>query len=128
MKTNTATLDVSAISLSCLCLIHCLALPFLVVLLPIAGVFAEEWVHQLLVLLALPVTMLAIVSSWSNERNGLFIFGAVCGLALLLAAAFVEALHDLEILLTTIGAVTLALAHVWRWRMRSAQSAEAVSS
>ena len=127
MNTKTSFLDFSAISLSCLCLIHCLALPFVVALLPIVGIFAEEWVHQVLVLLAVPVTTFAILSSWSNERNSLFIFGAVCGLALLLAAAFVEALHDMEVLLTTIGALTLALSHVWRWRVRSGRRVEAVN-
>ncbi len=117
---RTSVLDVSAISLSSLCLVHCLALPLLAATLPLAGVLSEaEWVHQLMALLALPVTLSVIVFSANHRLDAAFLLLALSGLALLLAAAFVEALHDHEVALTTLGALSLAAAHGWRWYGRS---------
>lgn len=121
MKANASILDGSAVGLSFMCLIHCLALPVISAFLPLAGVLAEiEWIHKLLVLIALPVTVLAITRHRKTRVAFSFIIPAVLGLALLLAAAFVEELHDFETLLTTIGAILLASAHVWRWANRNA--------
>ena len=50
--------DAVAISLSGLCLIHCLALPVLTGFLPLMGAWAEaEWVHLGFVGLAVPVSI-----------------------------------------------------------------------
>lgn len=121
MKANTSILDASAIGLSSMCLIHCLALPVMSAFLPLAGVWAEaEWIHQLLVLIALPITGMAIAQSLKTGVRILFIVPAVIGLSLLFAAGFVEQLHDFETQLTTIGAILLAAAHIWRWTRETA--------
>jgi chromate transport protein ChrA len=113
---SSPTLDASAIGLSGLCLIHCLALPVLTAFLPIAGTLSEaEWIHKLLVLLALPVSGIVIRTSLRTGRNTAFIVYAVAGLVLLVGAAFIEALHDLETPLTVIGAALLAGAHGYRF-------------
>lgn len=89
--------------------------------LPLAGVLAEaEWIHQLLVLIALPITALAIMRHRKTRVSFSFIAPAILGLSLLLAAAFVESLHDFETQLTTTGAIVLAAAHTWRWVRRNA--------
>ena len=114
--TSSSTLDVSAIGLSSLCLIHCLALPVLTAVLPVAGVLAEaEWIHKLLVLLALPVSSVVIWTSLRAERNFVFIGCVAAGLALLVGAAFIEVLHDVETPLTVAGAGLLAGAHGYRF-------------
>lgn len=118
MNTNasTSTLDASAIGLSGLCLIHCLALPVFTAVLPIAGTLAEaEWIHKLLVLLALPVSGLVVWTSLKTEQNILLIGCITAGLALLLGAVFIEVLHDVETLLTVAGASLLASAHGYRF-------------
>ncbi|MEM9618879.1 MAG: MerC domain-containing protein [Pseudomonadota bacterium] len=121
MKANAPTLDAAAVGLSFMCLIHCLALPVISAFLPLASVLAEaEWVHQFLVLIALPITALAIARHRKSRVRFSFIIPAVIGLVLLLAAGFVESLHDSETQLTMIGAMLLALAHAWRWAHRSA--------
>lgn len=113
---SSSTLDASAIGLSGLCLIHCLALPVLTAVLPVAGVLAEaEWIHKLLVLLALPVSGLVIWTGLRTERNAVFIGCVVAGLALLIGAAFFEVLHDVETPLTVAGAGLLASAHGYRF-------------
>ncbi|MEM8985213.1 MAG: MerC domain-containing protein [Pseudomonadota bacterium] len=121
MKATDSTLDASATSLSVMCLIHCLLLPVIAAVLPLAGVLAEmEWIHKALALAALPITALAIARHQAGKINFIFILLAVLGLCLLLAAGFIEELHDFETQLTTVGAISLATAHIWRWMNRTA--------
>ncbi|MFY8100675.1 MAG: MerC domain-containing protein, partial [Allorhizobium sp.] len=79
--------DGVAMSLSGLCLLHCLALPVLAVGLPFLSVVAEaEWVHWLLVALAVPASALALLGS-DGRRAGPLVLGATLGLSLLIAGA-----------------------------------------
>jgi hypothetical protein len=113
---RAAAIDASAMTLSGLCLIHCLLLPLVAVSLPVAGVLAEaEWVHKAFVAAALPISGFAIARSWNRPSAAGFAWLALTGLALLCAGAFVEPLHDHETALTVLGAVILAGAHLWRW-------------
>ncbi|MEM7329882.1 MAG: MerC domain-containing protein [Pseudomonadota bacterium] len=110
---GAAVIDGSAIVLSSLCLIHCLALPLLSAILPIAGVWAEaEWLHKAFVIAALPFSLIGLQSKRVSWATSVLI---VSGLAMLLAGAFVEALHDYETLLTVAGALVLATGHIMRW-------------
>ena len=123
-RAQTARLaDVSAISLSALCLIHCLALPMLAATFPVAASVAEaEWLHKLFALAALPISGWVILREQAGRRAAGFTPLALGGLALLLAAAFVEALHDFETTLTVTGAALLAGAHILRWRRFTSKS------
>jgi len=110
-------LDASAMTLSGLCLIHCLALPVLAVSLPVLGVWAEaEWVHQAFVVFAGLISGGLIIQSLLRQKGWVFPSLALMGLCLLATGAFVEALHDHETVLTVCGALILALAHFIRWR------------
>jgi MerC mercury resistance protein len=109
--------DAVAVSLSGLCLVHCLALPVLGSILPLTSAVAEaEWLHKALVMLAVPVALLA----FANTRRTLarWIFGSVAtlGSTLLVAGAFVEPWHAYETQLTVAGACCLAGAHLYRWQ------------
>ena len=111
------SLDGAAIGVSTLCIIHCLALPVLVVLLPALAVVSElEWVHRALVLVAVPVSLFAMMRLQGVEGRHLISALIVVGLSLLIAGAFVHALHDYEVMLTVAGALVLSVAHIWRWR------------
>jgi len=116
-----AAIHAPAITLSVLCLIHCLALPVLAVSLPVLTGLAEmHWLHKGFALLAFPISGLAI---WQCLRSGrshrLFIGLALLGLALLGIGSFShEISHDLEpyeTLLVSIGGITLASAHLTHW-------------
>ena len=108
MNTTTARLlDGSAIGLSGLCLIHCLALPFAAAFVPLLGVWSEaEWVHLAVVILAAPLSAGALLLS--RPRNAAAIGLALPGLALLVAAL---AAHAVETVLTVAGGMALAAAH-----------------
>lgn len=110
---RAAAIDGVAISLSGLCLIHCLALPVVSAVLPVAGSWAEiEWIHKAFVVAALPFSLLALAS----ERATGIIGGLIAsGFVLLAAAAFAEPLHDHETALTLLGALLLASGHALRW-------------
>lgn len=109
-------LDASAISLSTLCLIHCLVLPLLTGLVPMLAAAHElAWLHRAFVCLALPITGLAV---WQNMRmpaSKRFATMATTGLVLLLLGAFAPLSHALETSLTVAGGLCLAVAHGLRW-------------
>ena len=105
-------LDIASMGLSGLCVIHCLALPFLVAFLPVIGVFTDnDWVHPILVMIAAPLSLWAIISSnaWRKWRVSALV---VVGLAMLGLAAFVDAFQPIEVAMSVIGASCIAAAHL----------------
>ncbi len=115
-SSGSTLIDVSAVSFSALCLIHCLAIPVLGAILP-AGIawFESEWVHRLAVMATLPISGYAIRTSLIAREGLVFSIAATTGLTLLMCAAFVEPLHDVETSLTVFGALILAFSHIARW-------------
>ena len=113
---SRSLLDASAISLSGLCLIHCLALPLVAALSPaFAALAGAEWVHTVLVGIAAPLSALAL-----QRRGQRFpvIAAALLGLALLALGAFGWPRPELETPLTVAGGLVLAAAHLANWRGR----------
>lgn len=113
-------LDLSAVSLSALCLAHCLALPALSLLLPVLGLWAQaEWVHVLFVVLAAPIAVLAFVDRRAWRPHSWPLLGlALVGLALMLFGATGFVGPALERLTTVLGGIFLALAHLGNLRRR----------
>jgi len=122
MKNAAALFDASAVALSGLCLLHCLALPLLAALLPLFGAWSEaEWVHGVFVLIAAPLTSYAL---WRAHRHrplpaALWLL-AGSGLALLLAGASGSLGERAETPLTIAGSLALASAHLWNAARRHA--------
>ncbi len=110
---NGAFADRFGMSVAGLCLIHCLLLPALAAVLPMLGVVAEaEWLHRLFVVMAIPVSLWAVVSRWSQKNGALFAVVIALGLGLLGSATVVE---PLEVPLTVAGGVILFTAHAAWW-------------
>lgn len=110
------TLDMCAASLSILCLLHCLLLPIAVAVLPLAAGLAEaEWLHKVLVLMAVPVSVIATARAWGMSYFPAFAALSSAGLLLLAGAAFIPAAESSETVITVIGATVLALSHIFRW-------------
>lgn len=113
-------LDLSAVGLSALCLVHCLALPGLALLLPVLGFWAQaEWVHVAFILVAAPVAVLAFIDlkTW-RPRSRPMIAVAAAGLTLMLAGALEFPVAGYERPLTVLGGLLLAGAHIANWRRR----------
>ena len=86
--------DKLSICLSVCCILHCIALPFLILLIPsVASLWInDESVHIVLVLLAIPISLFAMSVSLRKHYNYKCIALAVIGLALLVLAIF---MHDI---------------------------------
>jgi hypothetical protein len=106
-------LDASAIGLSVLCVAHCLALPILAASSPAFSDWAgSEWVHAVVILVAAPLSALAL---WHPGQSRLVIGLGIVGVLLLgLGLAHWPAGIG-ETALTVAGSLALGLAHLRNW-------------
>ena len=84
--------DKLSISLSLCCILHCIALPVIILMIPS---FASLWinnekVHVILVLFAVPISLFAMAKSLRVHHNYKCISLAVIGLSLLVVAIFMH--------------------------------------
>jgi MerC mercury resistance protein len=123
MKEAGSWFDRGAIGVSILCMVHCLALPVLVVLFPfgIFAVLAENHWHWLFLALAAPISLLAFLRTSPHIRSPVFAVGMVLGIVLLAIGVWVDD-HDQQIFFTVLGAISLLAAHVYNLRRLSAQT------
>jgi peptidoglycan/LPS O-acetylase OafA/YrhL len=118
MSRPAPTLDRLAIGVSMFCLVHCLAAPLLVVLLPVmAGtLLADESFHLVLLFAVLPTSLAALWTGCRRHRDrSVLILGAL-GLVVLGVAAFRgrELVGETgEKLLTVCGSLLIVAGH-WR--------------
>lgn len=105
-------IDASAIALSAVCVVHCLALPLLLTLTPVLSLhwLREEHFHWLLLLLALPLSLLGL---WHGfQRHASWLVPALGALGLgLMAYDLLPAHDDHAHGLTLFGVLLVALAH-----------------
>jgi len=122
MKKQPINFDKLSIGLSFLCALHCLALPFAVVLIPslIALPLADEAFHKWMVFIVLPISLFALTMGCKgHKRYRVLLVGGV-GLTILAGAAFFG--HDLlghnaEKVLTLIGTSIIAIGHYWNYKL-----------
>ena len=116
---DAGRLDQAAICLSGACLLHCLALPVLMVFAPwiTLGIFGEKWFHLALVVFVVPISLLAFRTGLRQHGNRRILLPGLSGLALVAVAAIMEfahiGSHELAAGITSIGGVLLIVAH-WR--------------
>lgn len=121
-------LDLSAVSISALCLAHCLALPVLAAMLPLANaVVQSEWVHAVFVLIAAPLSALALLHGGARHRAPTpWLALAGLGLALLALGAIGWPDRDWETPITVMGSLCLATVHLWNWRRHALSTSRAM--
>ncbi|WP_172593153.1 MerC domain-containing protein [Altererythrobacter sp. B11] len=114
---SLSRLDRLGMAVSSLCLVHCLALPVLTALLPFfaAELPGDEWIHPLLLGLALPVTGLALLRGWLRHRLARPAALGAAGLAII-ASALLAPHGVAESALTVVGGLLVVWAHVLNWR------------
>jgi len=109
--------DRFAVSVSVLCLAHCLLLPILIVALPTLGqsIIASETVHLWLVYAVIPTSLFALgVGCKQHKRFSFMLFGLL-GLSFLVLGVAVESIgldHHWEQPFTVTGALFIAFAHI----------------
>ena len=106
------TSDKLAISLSAACVIHCLFAPTLIVFAYSFLSFSveSEIVHYIILLLALPISALALILGYRNHKVLSFLMIGIAGLSLMLLAVLLGE-GTSEKVLTVIGSSIVAYAH-----------------
>jgi len=116
MKTAQELTDKLSIALSMLCAIHCLVLPFILVILPSLAVLQlqDESFHLWMLYAVLPISIFALTMGCKKHKRYQLL--AVGGTGLLLMVLAVTLGHDLlgeigEKGLTLVGAILVATGH-----------------
>ena len=106
------TSDKLAISLSAACVIHCLFAPTLIIFAYSFLSFSveSELVHYIILILALPISVLALILGYRNHKVLSFLVIGIAGLSLMLLAVLLGE-GTSEKVLTVIGSCTVAYAH-----------------
>ncbi len=117
LDAHLSRLDRWGIVISSVCLVHCLALPLIIALLPAitSSLPPDSWVHPVLIGLAVPVTGGALWRGYSVHRRGRPALIGCAGLGLIgTALLFRDTLA--EPVLTVAGGALVACAHILNWR------------
>jgi hypothetical protein len=107
-------LDKAAVTLSGLCLVHCLALPVVLAALPFFNELSTDHLHAEMLVIVLPVSLFALLSGFRRHRNSLVMALGAAGLVLLtVGGTYVHGRYGLSAdrALTIAGSLVLAVAH-----------------
>jgi len=111
---TTGWLDGAAVTLSALCLVHCLALPFVVAGVPFLAQYSEGHLHAQVLIIVLPLSVLALGLGYRRHSDVRILMAGALGMLLLVIGATV-AHSQLGIvadrIFTISGSLTLATAH-----------------
>jgi len=115
-------LDTSAVAISALCAVHCLALPVLLVLFPLLGAtfMVDEHFHELLLWVILPTSVIAVGLARLNHRDTAVLVLVITGLAFIIGAALWA--HNnapawVDTAMSVTGGLTLAAGHIRNFRI-----------
>ena len=114
--------DKTAISLSALCLVHCLLAPSFLVFLSgyISLSYNNELIHYVILFIAIPVSLYALFTGVKNHKSFTYLYVGLSGiLALVIAVTLgVQIWGEAgEKILTTIGALLVAFSHFKNYRL-----------
>lgn len=117
-----SVLDYAGVAASTICLVHCLAMPFVIALLPVvAAQFMEsEWFHISLAFTILVFCLTAFVPGYIRHRDKRLVLIGAAGVGLVFFATF-YARHvwgeNVEIAIVTAGNIILVFGHLLNRRL-----------
>lgn len=122
MNSLSSYTDHVSIGLSALCVLHCLATPLLLVLLPSLSALHldSEAFHSGLLLGVIPISLFSLMMGCKRHKFYRVLLLGGCGLLFMVAALFMEGFQNgelLEKILTIVGAGILALGHYLNFRL-----------
>jgi hypothetical protein len=120
-STAIVSLDTLGITASTLCIIHCMAMPFVIGMLPFLGwQFLEgKTAHHVLAAFVITFALTAVVPGYFKHKRREVLAAMLVGLGCVLYATFAPANilpENLELPLITMGNIILVATH---WRNRS---------
>ena len=109
-----------AVGATIACLVHCLALPLLIAIIPIipAVLPIPDHFHAIALGLAIPATGGALFAGYRRHRVAGPLFAGTAGLVLLTLGATHWEATPLETPVTVLGSLCIAAAHLVNWRYR----------
>jgi len=116
---TTSLLDNAAVALSGLCLLHCLALPMLIAVLPFLGQFGAGHFHIQMLIAVVPVSIIAFALGFRRHHSrSVVAWGGVGVLLLMVGGTIAHGSYGIvaDRLLTICGALILAAAHYFNNR------------
>jgi hypothetical protein len=120
IRKRAAVLDRIATVLSGLCLLHCLALPFLLAALPVVSEISGGHLHAQMLIIAIPVSVIALALGFRRHANNYVVASGMLGMLLLVIGATVAHSHygpAADRAFTVAGALVLAVAHYFNSRL-----------
>ena len=122
MRTTQEYSDKTAISLSVLCLVHCLLVPSFLVFLSgyISLSYNNELIHYAILFIAIPVSIYALITGVKNHNSYSYLYAGLLGIITLILAVTlgVQMWGEAgEKILTTIGALLVAISHFKNYRL-----------
>ena len=115
-------LDRFSILLSAICLVHCVSVPVLFLIggyVTSVAFLTEHLVHQILLLIALPLSLFSLLSGYRIHKNRKVGILGLLGLVFLILGVFLHESLAREISMTILGACLLAMAHLLNLRLRT---------
>ena len=122
MRTTQEYSDKTAISLSVICLMHCLLMPSFLVLLSsyVSLSYNNELVHYAILFLAIPISFYALLTGAKNHKSYTYLVWGLIGLFTLIFAVTlgVQLWGEFgEKLITFMGAILVALSHYKNYKL-----------
>ncbi len=111
-------LDFVGFSASMLCAVHCAALPFLLSLAPLAGLqfLNDPWIEYVIILTSFFIASYALLHGYRrHHKKPLALIIVTVGFLLILIGHLLDD-EWIEIILTSCGGATIAIAHLINWK------------
>jgi len=110
-------LDLVGLTLSGLCLVHCIALPVVLAVLPAVALVSHDehhhWLHIALALVLVPVAFASLLPGFLRHRRSAVLYAGALGTVAIATGAFLEASLGarLSSAMTIAGSSSLVAAH-----------------
>jgi hypothetical protein len=114
MNGRRLTWDAVGITASAVCVVHCVATPIALILLPALSRFlpGNESFHRWLVPAVFSIGMISFVSGYRRHRRKLLLVPLVAGMTLIAIGAFLTSNDIQETVVTLLGSALVISAHV----------------
>lgn len=118
---RTVNLDLVGLCTSLLCALHCSALPILLSLSPLAGLqfLNDPKVEYTFILLSFSIASYALVYGYRRHHQRAMPLVIMSLGFILIVISHLQGSEPLEVVLTTSGAVSIAISHLINWKLIS---------
>jgi len=104
--------DRLGICLSALCILHCLAVPVAIALIPALQTFVDhDWFHVALVVILPVLAVMAFIPGFRKHRDKRVFYWALPGMALVMLTLWFHESHAMQALFSIPGSLCLIRAH-----------------